>query len=87
VATAVAVALWPAVVPAVAYGCEPGALVVLLVVSVQGLLYRRYRRQVKFMPGFTRLRTGSSLVRSGDGHRPRERSTVDQPAERKAATG
>jgi hypothetical protein len=73
-----AAVLWPSLAPAVLYGCEPGALVLLLVLALQWLLHRQYRRQVVFMPGFTRLKAGSSLVRSGAG-RSRDPSTIDAP--------
>jgi hypothetical protein len=78
--------LEPTVVSAVAFGCEPGAVVVFLVLGVHWLLQRRYRRQVAFMPGFTRVKSGSSLIRTNNAHRPRgEPSTVDHaPAQ---ATG
>jgi hypothetical protein len=69
--------LWPAVLPAVLYGCEPGALVLAVLLGFQWLLHQRYRRQVVFLPGFKRLKPGSSLVR---GTRGREPSTVDAPA-------
>lgn len=72
--------LWPNTLAVVAYGAEPGALVLLLVVFLQWFFQRRYRRQVVFMPGFTRMSTGSSLVKHGSSHRPRsEPSTVDAP--------
>jgi hypothetical protein len=74
-----AAVLWPAVAPAVVYGCQPGVLVLALVLGVQWMLQRQYRRQVVFMPGFTRLKPGSSLVRSGNVARPREASTIDAP--------
>ncbi len=76
---------WPGVVPAIVYGCEPGALVLLLVVGIQWVLQRRYRRQVVFMPGFSRLKPGSSLVRAGSSNRPRDPSTVDEPSKRASA--
>jgi hypothetical protein len=69
--------VWPSVLPAVLYGCEPGALVLVLVLGVQWMLQQRYRRQVVFLPGFKRLKPGSSLLR---GNRGREPSTVDAPA-------
>jgi hypothetical protein len=78
--------LAPAVLPALLYGCEPGAVVLLGVVSVQWMLHQRYRRQVIFMPGFSRVKSGSSLVRGGSSNRKREvarePSTIDQPPER-----
>jgi hypothetical protein len=77
-AVALGAVLDPQVVAAIAFGCEPGLVVVLFVLGLQWLLHRRYRRQVVFMPGFTRLKQGSSLIRSGN--RPRgEPSTVDAP--------
>lgn len=77
-AAAAAVGLfWPGVLSVVLYGCEPGLAVLLAFLVVQWLLHRRYRRQVVFMPGFTRLKPGSSLIR-GSSNRPRgEPSTVD----------
>src|SRR5581483_8985599 len=57
--------LWPSTLAAVAYGCEPGVPILLLVVGLQWMVQRSYRRQVVFMPGFSRLKPGSSLVRTG----------------------
>jgi len=76
--------LWPAVLPTVLYGCQPGALVLAVLLGFQWMLQQRYRRQVVFLPGFKRLKPGSSLVRSG---RPREPSTVDAPAASSASAG
>jgi hypothetical protein len=67
---------WPSGVPFLIYGCVPGVLVLLLLIGVQWMIHRQYRRQLVFMPGFTRMKSGSSLVRTGGG-RPREPSTVD----------
>jgi hypothetical protein len=84
----VAAVLVPGVLPAAAYGCEPGLLVLLLVLAGHWLLHRRYRRQVVFLPGFARHKTGSSLVRStGSSNRARavparEPSTIDEPPKR-----
>lgn len=74
------VMLVPSVLPAVAFGAEPGLAVLAVVIGIQWLLQRRYRRQVIFMPGFTRLKAGSSLVRNAN-NRPKvgEPSTVDSP--------
>ncbi|HMC66200.1 MAG TPA: hypothetical protein VKI65_14785, partial [Gemmataceae bacterium] len=70
---------WPSVLPAAIYGCVPGALVLAAVVAFQWMVQREYRRRVVFMPGFTRLKPGSSLFRPGSSGRPRgEPSTVDQ---------
>jgi hypothetical protein len=80
-ATALTSLVWPGILSAIAYGCEPGGVVLLLVLAVQWLLHQRYRRRVVFMPGFKRAKAGSSLVRS-DSHKPLpakrgEPSTVD----------
>ncbi len=69
-------ALWPSVLPAVVYGSEPGLVVLVVLLGFQWMLHQRYRRQVVFMPGFKRLKPGSSLVRTS---RPRDPSTVDAP--------
>ncbi len=79
-AVVAAALLWPSMVPALLYGCEPGLAVLALLLGLQWLLQERYRRQVVFMPGFTRLPTGSSLTKSGRPPRPREPSTLDSPA-------
>jgi hypothetical protein len=77
IATAV---LWPGLLPDVVYGCEPGVVVLVPILLVQWMMQKRYRRQVVFMPGFTRLKAGSSLARAA-AKRPTEPSTVDkQPA-------
>jgi hypothetical protein len=72
---------WPSVLAAVMYGCEPGVAVLLLVLGSQWLLHQRYRRQVVFLPGFKRTKSGSALLRGGSSNRPRtgEPSTVDAP--------
>lgn len=72
---------WPATVSAVAYGCEPGILVLLAVIGLQWLMHQRYRRQIVFLPSFSRGRSGSSLIRSNSSNRPQsgEPSTVDAP--------
>ncbi len=86
VAVGLAAVWWPGVVPAVLYGCEPGLVVLLVILVVWWMLQRRYRRQVVFMPGFTRLKTGSSLVRRDSNNRPRgEPSTVDAPTKRESS--
>lgn len=78
---AVAVLFWPTIFWAIVYGSEPGAVVLLGVIAVQWLRHRRYRRQIVFLPSFTRGRPGSSLLRKSNSHRPPpgEPSTVDAP--------
>ncbi|MGH7223153.1 MAG: hypothetical protein ACRELF_07995, partial [Gemmataceae bacterium] len=60
---ALGILFWPTTLWAILYGCQPGALVLLLVVALQWTMYRRYRRQIVFLPSFSRARSGSSLVR------------------------
>ena len=75
---AAAALFWPALLPPLIYGCEPGLAVLLALLGLQWLLQERYRRQVVVMPGFARRQTGSSLSR-GQAAKPREPSTVDAP--------
>jgi hypothetical protein len=94
VAVIAGVLLWPTALAYVAYGCQPGAAVLLAVAGLQWLLHERYRRQVVFLPSFSRGRTeppsgrtGSSRPRevppeqpeSRAGRTPGEPSTVDAP--------
>jgi hypothetical protein len=82
VGATVGAVFWPDALPAVAYGCEPGAAVLVLILAVQWLLQHRYRRQVIFMPSFTRVKAGSSISRREAGPPPMEPSTVDAPKKR-----
>ncbi|HWG46366.1 MAG TPA: hypothetical protein VN688_26625 [Gemmataceae bacterium] len=80
-AAAIGILFWPTTMWAIVYGCEPGALVLLCVVVLQWLVHRRYRRQIVFLPSFSRSRPGSSLLRRSAAPRPSngEPSTVDAP--------
>ncbi len=80
-AAAVAALLWPTMLWAIVYGCEPGALVLLSAIALQWTVYQRYRRQIVFLPSFSRSRVGSSLIHKTPSHRPPsgEPSTVDAP--------
>jgi hypothetical protein len=73
--------LWPTVLSAVAFGCEPGAVVLVLVAGLQWLLQERFRRQIIYLPSFSRPRGPGSSLRPGDGsgRTPGEPSTVDAP--------
>jgi hypothetical protein len=77
--TVVAAAIfWPSLLPVIAYGAEPGIAVLLLVSGFLWWRQRRYQRQLVFMPGFSRLSGGSSVLRAGSSHRAvHEPSTVD----------
>jgi hypothetical protein len=75
---------WPSLLPVLAYGCEPGTVVLVAVIGIQWLVQHRYRRQLVFMPGFSRLAPGSSIVRnattpSSSQRRRGDPSTVDGP--------
>ncbi len=74
------VLLWPTLAGQVAYGCQPGAVVLLLIAGAQWLLHERYRRQLVFLPSFSRPRPGSSLLRREAARAAHgEPSTVDAP--------
>ncbi len=80
-AIATAALFWPTALCAFVYGCEPGAVVLVGFLGVQWLRHQRYRRQIVFLPSFSRGRTGSSLVRKNSSLRQQsaEPSTVDAP--------
>jgi hypothetical protein len=61
------------------YGAAPGLLVTATLFLSQWLLHERYKRQLVFMPGFTRVKDGSSLLRSNNNQRVLEPSTIDAP--------
>jgi hypothetical protein len=69
--------LLPDLAGQLAYGCQPGVAVLALAALVQWLLHERYRRQIIFLPSFSRSRSGSSL-----GRRPPPE--VEPPAEEPA---
>jgi hypothetical protein len=75
------VLLWPTLAGQLAYGCQPGAVVLLLMALAQWLLHERYRRQIVFLPSFSRAHPGSSLSRKESVPRAPlgEPSTVDAP--------
>jgi hypothetical protein len=71
---------WPETLPAALYGAAPGLVLLAVLLALQWMVHQRYRRRLVFMPGFTRVKTGSSLIRpSGSVNRHREPSTVDVP--------
>lgn len=79
--------LWPDTVALLMFGCQPGLLVLIVILAVQWTVRQRYRRQVVFMPGFARLKPGSSLARKqGSGARPRDPTTADAPVGPAAAS-
>jgi hypothetical protein len=79
-AVVLGVLLWPTLTGQIAYGCQPGAVVLLLVAGAQWLLHERYRRQLVFLPSFSRTRPGSSLMRQEAARAAHgEPPTVDAP--------
>jgi hypothetical protein len=77
---------WPELAP-IAFGSQPGVVLFLVFVGVHWLLQERYRRQLVFLPGFSRTKPGSTLVRANAAKRPREVSTVDAPGSEAPAEG
>jgi hypothetical protein len=81
----------PDLLPVVASGALPGLAVLLLLLALHGVLLRRSRRRLAFLPSFAR-KAGSSLIRSESSSRrkavpPREPSTADEPARRGSSSG
>jgi hypothetical protein len=82
--------LWPTMVSAVFFGCLPGLVVLTVAFAILLVMQEHQRRQIVFLPSFTRSRAGSSIIRAGStGSNPRpqpppssrgEPSTVDQPS-------
>jgi hypothetical protein len=65
--------------PVLLMGCQPGLAVLAVVAAVQWILQERYRRQLIFMPSFSRVPQGSTIIRS-QSKPPRDPSTIDAPA-------
>jgi hypothetical protein len=68
-AVAVLEVLWPGVLLQSAFAAQPGIIVLAIVVVTYVLLRYRHRRRVVLMPGFTRIKTGSSITPGSDGAR------------------
>jgi hypothetical protein len=71
--------IWPAAVPPLLFGLQPGVVLLVVFISVYWVLQERYRRQLVFLPGFTRTKANSTVVRTNVAKRPRETSTLDAP--------
>jgi hypothetical protein len=76
--------LWPTLATAIMHGAQPGIVVLLVVSVVLWLLHERQRRQLVFLPSFSRGHKDSSVVRNSpsSAHRGKphgEPSTVDEP--------
>ncbi len=79
IGAAVFAVMCPAAVAPVLFGMQPGAVLLIVCIGVHLLLQEKYRRQLVFLPGFTRVKPTSTMMRTGSGQRPREASTVDAP--------
>ncbi|MBY0522420.1 MAG: hypothetical protein K2R98_03440 [Gemmataceae bacterium] len=75
----VALLVWPRPMLVLTINALPGLLVLAIALGAQGVLQRHYRRQAAFMPAFSRLMPGSSIMRGGSSQKRREPSTVDAP--------
>jgi hypothetical protein len=73
--------LWPELLRTALFGSVPGLAVLAPLVGIGWMLHQRYKRQLVFMPGFTRVKAGSSLIRGSSVKRNREPSTVDAPSQ------
>jgi hypothetical protein len=71
--------LCPAACAPVLFGMQPGVVLLIVFIGMHLLMQERYRRQLVFLPGFTRAKQSSTIVRSNAAKRPREASTVDAP--------
>ena len=69
----------PAALPPILFGMQPGLVLLLVFIGIHWLLQERYRRQLVFLPGFTRAKPSSTMVRTNSAKHPREASTVDAP--------
>jgi hypothetical protein len=71
---------WPGLMPAILFGIQPGIVVLTILLGVLWLRRRRWRRQVVMLPGFSRTRSHSSLVRAqGVATTPREINPRESP--------
>jgi hypothetical protein len=70
---------WPFLLLAILYGAAPGLIVIFGVLMSQWLLHERYKRQLLFMPGFTRIKGGSSFIKANSTQRAADPSTIDAP--------
>ncbi len=69
----------PGFMPAILFGIQPGVVVTSIFIAILWTIEERYRRQLIFLPGFSRTKQGSTMSRGKSGVRPREASTLDSP--------
>jgi hypothetical protein len=71
---------WPTLLAPFMYGAAPGLAITAALLISQWLLHERYKRQLVFMPGFTRVKGGSSLITASQSPRVHQQpSTIDAP--------
>ncbi len=73
--------LWPQPAGHILAAALPGLALLAIVVGAQRFLDWRYRRRLARMPGFSRVRTESVLLRTNGKRSSRETSTVDAAPE------
>lgn len=82
-ALACASIVWPSVVPAVLYGCEPGIAVLVFVFLASNLSHWLEQRRSLYLPSFAWANNGSALRKAGSSlNKRREPTTVDAPVKR-----
>ena len=72
--------VWPATLAPVLFGCQPGVVLLTIFVGIHWAWQERSRRQLVFLPAFSRTKPGSTVTTPAGAKRPREPSTVDAPA-------
>jgi hypothetical protein len=72
----------PQMLAVMLYAAQPGAVVLVVMLTARWAARRRYRRQVLFLPGFARPSDSSRARASVNGNRPRREPTpIDLPAQ------
>jgi hypothetical protein len=80
VGSLMALVIWsPALLLPLAFGAQPGLLVLAGVLGLLWLRRRRWQQQIVLMPGFAHRKVGSSLLRTSALRPAIEPSTVDVP--------
>jgi hypothetical protein len=77
----------PSAVPPILFGVQPGVFLFVVFMGTHWLLQERYRRQLVFLPGFSRAKPGSTMTRNHSVKQPREASTIDTPGAAAPAEG
>lgn len=72
--------VWPGTLDPLLFGCQPGVVVLAIFVAIHWAWQERSRRQLVFLPAFSRAKPASTVTMPSAAKRPREPSTVDAPA-------